>query len=98
MNTWLGLGSVFVLLLVAFVVARWPAKRLSGAYPASSMVFIAILFTSGLDVGLIMFPLTEFPIYANHQDNPEYRCHCIWLLGIFGLGNLLSNLLLLLCH
>jgi len=73
MNTWLGLGSVFVLLLVAFVVARWPAKRLSGAYPASSMVFIAILFTSGLDVGLIMFPLTEFPIYANHQDNPEYR-------------------------
>ncbi|MEM6412408.1 MAG: BCCT family transporter [Pseudomonadota bacterium] len=27
------------------------------------MAFLAILFTSGLDVGLIMFPLTEFPVY-----------------------------------
>ena len=29
----------------------------------SLAAFMAILFTSGLDVGLIMFPLTEFPVY-----------------------------------
>ena len=72
MNSWLGAGSVLMLLLVVFIVAIWPTKRLSGAYPASPLVFVAILFTSGLDVGLIMFPLTEFPLYANQQDNPEY--------------------------
>lgn len=32
--------------------------------PAGLLTFAAILFTSGLDVGLIMFPLTEFPVYA----------------------------------
>tara|TARA_R100000656_G_scaffold114615_1_gene87039 strand:+ start:18 stop:1109 length:1092 start_codon:yes stop_codon:yes gene_type:complete len=36
------------------------------------MTFIAILFTSGLDVGLIMFPLTEFPVYADIKENSEY--------------------------
>jgi choline-glycine betaine transporter len=30
----------------------------------SLLAFSAILFTSGLDVGLIMFPLVEFPVYA----------------------------------
>lgn len=32
--------------------------------PLSLLGFVAILFTSGLDVGLVMFPLTEFPTYA----------------------------------
>jgi len=32
--------------------------------PVSIFTFIAILFTSGLDVGLIMFPLVDFDIYA----------------------------------
>ena len=35
--------------------------------PAGLLTFIAILFTSGLDVGLIMFPLTEFPVYATED-------------------------------
>ena len=34
--------------------------------------FIAILFTSGLDVGLVMFPLTEFAGYADINASPEY--------------------------
>ena len=38
--------------------------RVSGEMPSSLFAFLAILFTSGLDVGLIMFPLTEFPVYA----------------------------------
>lgn len=39
--------------------------RLQGSDPVPLLTFIAILFTSGLDVGLIMFPLTEFPTYAS---------------------------------
>ncbi len=43
-------------------------KRTEASVPFSAPVLdsdetAAILFTSGLDVGLIMFPLTEFPIY-----------------------------------
>jgi choline-glycine betaine transporter len=40
--------------------------------PVSTFTFIAILFTSGLDVGLIMFPLTEFAGYADIATSPEY--------------------------
>ncbi len=35
--------------------------------PVSLFTFIAILFTSGLDVGLIMFPLVDFQVYASEQ-------------------------------
>lgn len=40
--------------------------------PVRTFTFIAILFTSGLDVGLIMFPLTEFAGYGDTSANPEY--------------------------
>ncbi|MEC7290526.1 MAG: BCCT family transporter, partial [Pseudomonadota bacterium] len=39
--------------------------RLQGGDPLPLTAFMAILFTSGLDVGLIMFPLTEFPVYES---------------------------------
>ncbi|MEP3225749.1 MAG: hypothetical protein ABJO01_07230 [Parasphingorhabdus sp.] len=48
-----------------FLVFRYRHIRLHGAQPSNLVAFTAILFTSGLDVGLIMFPLTEFPVYAN---------------------------------
>jgi choline-glycine betaine transporter len=38
-----------------------------GQTPLSLVAFSAILFTSGLDVGLIMFPLVEFPVYAAEE-------------------------------
>ena len=38
---------------------------LAGEQPSSVLAFIAILFTSGLDVGLMLFPLTEFPTYES---------------------------------
>ena len=47
------------------LVLVWRNLRISGEMPASLFAFLAILFTSGLDVGLIMFPLTEFPVYAS---------------------------------
>ncbi|MEH6592270.1 MAG: BCCT family transporter [Halioglobus sp.] len=43
-----------------------------GSSPVPLFTFIAILFTSGLDVGLIMFPLTEFGGYADLASSPEY--------------------------
>lgn len=72
MMTWLSVGMVFSLSMVVLVLFRWGGKTLTGERPVSLWVFVAILFTSGLDVGLIMFPLTEFPVYADIQNNPSY--------------------------
>lgn len=36
--------------------------------PTTFFTFIAILFTSGLDVGLIMFPMVDFELYKSEAD------------------------------
>lgn len=72
LSSWLSLGMVFILVAVAIVLLRCGSWQLRGQSPVSKSIFIAILFTSGLDVGLIMFPLTEFPVYENTVSNPEY--------------------------
>jgi len=46
------------------VVIRYRHQVCRGPLPSSLFTFVAILFTSGLDVGLIMFPLVEFPVFA----------------------------------
>lgn len=59
--------SVAILVLLAttlLVLLRWGNLRCSGPEPVGLFTFLAILFTSGLDMGLIIFPLTEFPRYA----------------------------------
>ena len=55
------------LLTSGFIVIKAGNVICKGAIPSSLFAFIAILFTSGLDVGLIMFPLTEFPTYASEE-------------------------------
>ncbi|TRX54920.1 BCCT family transporter [Thalassomonas sp. M1454] len=72
MTLWLSAGIVFTLCAIAFVVYRWGNIRCVGVTPVRTFTFIAILFTSGLDVGLIMFPLTEFAGYADLATSPEY--------------------------
>lgn len=64
-------GIILALALVAFCVIKWWGVRVIGVTPVPLFTFIAILFTSGLDVGLIMFPLGEFPVYAD-AANAEY--------------------------
>jgi len=64
MNTVLSIAIIVTLLTSAFLVVRFFKLELRGRQPTSLIAFIAILFTSGLDVGLIMFPMTEFPVYA----------------------------------
>ena len=65
MQTILSIAIVLTLLTSLILIFRFRNMRLRGSDPVSLLTFIAILFTSGLDVGLIMFPLTEFSTYAS---------------------------------
>jgi len=55
------------MLTALIIVVRWGKTRCTGVMPVSFFTFIAILFTSGLDVGLIMFPLVDFELYASEE-------------------------------
>ncbi len=68
-QTVLSAAIVVTLLTSAAIVAGWGGQRVAGPRPLSLLGFMALLFTSGLDVGLVMLPLTEFPLYAGE---PEY--------------------------
>ena len=72
MELWLSTGVIFTFFAVGFVLFRWGNLVCVGTSPVPLFTFVAILFTSGLDVGLIMFPLTEFGGYADIGSNPEY--------------------------
>ena len=67
MQAILSVAVIAVLTASLALVGRWGNLILSGEMPTRFFAFFAILFTSGLDVGLIMFPLTEFPIYETEQ-------------------------------
>lgn len=67
MVTILSAAIAVTLLTSAFILIRGSNIVCKGEIPSSLFAFIAILFTSGLDVGLIMFPLTEFPTYASEE-------------------------------
>ena len=64
----LSIAMVVALLSAALVVMRWPTYQCMGETPLPTLSFLAILFTSGLDVGLIMFPLIDFQTYATDTD------------------------------
>ncbi len=72
MSILLSIGLIFTLLAAFFILFKWGNEECHGIYKVAPFTFVAILFTSGLDVGLIMFPLTEFPVYADTAANPEY--------------------------
>ena len=66
--TLLSMAMAIALATTAYVVLRWPRFRCFGDTPLPRATFLAILFTSGLDVGLIMFPLIDFETYASGVD------------------------------
>ncbi|MDB4837226.1 BCCT family transporter [Marinomonas sp.] len=72
MTLLLSAGIIFTILAITFCLYRWGNIQCVGVTPVRTFTFIAILFTSGLDVGLIMFPLTEFASYADTTASPEY--------------------------
>lgn len=72
MTFWLSAGLIFTFASIALILYKWWGMQCIGVTPVHTLTFVAILFTSGLDVGLIMFPLTEFAGYSNVSENPEY--------------------------
>ncbi|WP_298292832.1 BCCT family transporter [uncultured Litoreibacter sp.] len=73
MNLVISFGILLAFALVLFCVIKWWNVRCIGVTPVPLFTFIAILFTSGLDVGLIMFPLAfDFPLYADTAAEPAY--------------------------
>ncbi|MBQ4864213.1 BCCT family transporter [Pseudoalteromonas sp. MMG013] len=72
MTLWLSAGIIFTFLAIVVILFKWGNLQCVGVTPVKTFTFIAILFTSGLDVGLIMFPLTEFAGYADIKASPEY--------------------------
>lgn len=54
---------VCVLASALFVLLRWRNVVCTGDTPVGVLTLVALLFTAGLDMGLVMLPLTEFPVY-----------------------------------
>lgn len=73
MSIVISFGVLLAFALVIFCTIKWWNMELIGVTPVHLFTFIAILFTSGLDVGLIMFPLAfDFPLYADTATEPAY--------------------------
>lgn len=84
--------AIIITMLTSLVLAtRWRNIRCEGPLPATLFTFVAILFTSGLDVGLIMFPLVDFEVYATEAPysfaNPW---HLNSVFGVFSSGAFIS--------
>ncbi len=69
MNLILSAAILITTLTSLVLVLRYRNTRIEGSVPVPFVTFLAILFTSGLDVGLIMFPLVDFQAFATE---PEY--------------------------
>lgn len=73
MTLLISFGILMAFALVIFCAVKWWNVSVVGVTPVPLFTFIAILFTSGLDVGLIMFPLAwDFPLYADTATEPAY--------------------------
>ncbi|XOZ32816.1 BCCT family transporter [Halomonadaceae bacterium KBTZ08] len=86
MLTWLSIGLIFTFTMIAVILLRWGNLKVVGVTPVRTFTFMAILFTSGLDVGLIMFPLTEFGGYSQDYSvtNPLAIEFGFWAFLIWG--------------
>ena len=68
MQTIFSVAIAVTLLTGILIFIKWGGVRVEGPNPLSLFAFMAVLFTSGLDVGLIMLPLTEFPVYSKESQ------------------------------
>ncbi|MED5314570.1 MAG: BCCT family transporter [Pseudomonadota bacterium] len=69
MSTVLSIAIAVTTLTSIFLVLRFRNVRIEGSAPMPLVTFLAVLFTSGLDVGLLMFPMVDFEIFTSE---PEY--------------------------
>ena len=65
LTTILSIAIVVTLCTTLILATRFRNEVCTGPMPVSFFTFIAILFTSGLDVGLIVFPLMDFELYRD---------------------------------
>lgn len=63
----ISIAYVCVLASAVFVLLRWGNIDCTGPTPVGAFTLVALLFTAGLDMGLVMLPLTEFPLYAKEE-------------------------------
>ena len=68
-----------------FVIVRWGNVNCAGPTPVVTFTLVALLFTAGLDIGLVMSLLTELPTYVSDKayafTNPlalELACGGRW--------------------
>lgn len=64
----ISIAYAVVLISAVFVILRWGMVRCNGPTPMGIVSLVALLFTAGLDMGLIMLPLGEFPVYAAEPE------------------------------
>jgi choline-glycine betaine transporter len=88
LQTILSAAIVVTLLTSTLIVGFLGRRQVVGVMPLSLAGFIALLFTTGLDVGLIMLPLTEFPLYAREPvyafANPLAIAFGFWGFLVWG--------------
>ena len=68
MNTILSAAIALTTLTSLLLVLRYRNTRIEGSAPMPLVTFLAVLFTSGLDVGPLMFPMVDFQIFASGPD------------------------------
>jgi choline-glycine betaine transporter len=68
MNAILSTAIALTMLTSIFLVLRYRNTRIEGSAPMPLVTFLAVLFTSGLDVGLLMFPMVDFEIFATESE------------------------------
>jgi glycine betaine transporter len=63
------ISTAYLIVVVSslLVIVRYRNVTCQGELPVGAFTLVALLFTAGLDMGLVMLPLTEFPIYAEDQ-------------------------------
>ena len=59
----ISIAYIAVLVSAVFVILYWGRVSCTGPEPVGIFTLVALLFTAGLDMGLVMLPLTEFPVY-----------------------------------
>ena len=68
MNTILSAAIALTTLTSLLLALRYRNTRIEGSAAMPLVTFLAVLFTSGLDVGLLMFPMVDFEIFASEPD------------------------------
>jgi glycine betaine transporter len=59
----IAIAYLSVLACAVLILVKWPTVTCSGTTPVGVLTLVALLFTAGLDMGLVMLPLGEFPVY-----------------------------------